>query len=315
MIRTLSHAGLAGLIFSSLVACCSASTYPLAVLADNPVGYWRMTDVVALYPLVTNSGTAGAALDGTANGVKPHNQAWFGVEGPRPSAFAGFEADNVGVGFADDGTEYDTNGRIEIDDPGMDSVLDAGSGDSITMECWFNSNGVGSSQEYMISKGREGSSDYANYGLRLNYGGLVSFHFHTPDGKYVTWDGGLTGLDDQQWHYVALAHTFGDGTAGTGSTLVCIDGVDITSGGTWGGTGAGLQDAIPAVVDTDLMIGGARASTGNEFDGTLDEVAVYDRALTLSEMQSHYAAATVPEPGTLVLLASLLLGSLLIRRK
>ena len=41
-----------------------------------------------------------------------------------------------------------------------------------------------------------------------------------------------------------------------------------------------------------LILGGVVSNSEERYDGTLDEVAVYDRALTEDEIQNHYNAGT-----------------------
>ena len=54
--------------------------------------------------------------------------------------------------------------------------------------------------------------------------------------------------------------------------------------------------------DDGFFIGRHYWGPDHMFDGTIDEVAIYARALSEDEVFAHYAAA-VPEPGTLALLA------------
>lgn len=118
------------------------------------------------------------------------------------------------------------------------------------------------------------------------------------------------------WHHVVWVRQ-GGGTDQEGSTLY-IDGVDVTSllapdpdlccnGGT------------PNVNATQFRINRARDLT-RFFVGSMDEIALYDRALTPAEVTDHYLAFVNPVPvgGPLawVLLSGLLLatGVALLRR-
>ena len=52
-----------------------------------------------------------------------------------------------------------------------------------------------------------------------------------------------------------------------------------------------------------------------KWPGTLDEIAIYGRALTQDEILRHYYAGVVPEPTTLALLGLSGLGLLARRRR
>ena len=53
---------------------------------------------------------------------------------------------------------------------------------------------------------------------------------------------------------------------------------------------------------------------GDRFSGLADEVAIYGTTLTPAQIQAHYAAAQVPEPGTAAL-GLVSLGLLALRRR
>ncbi|NLE39782.1 MAG: hypothetical protein GX621_17320 [Pirellulaceae bacterium] len=272
-----------------------AGPYSAAVLADNPVGYWTFDSVSLDHPFVVNSGTQGASLDGFTD-VDPAN---VGIPGP---AYSGFDFGNSAILFTDANTQIVTVPTTGIS-PG---ILDFTTGQSFTAELWFQSNGDGG-PEYMLCKNRatSGAAD-SNYGIRLA-GEKISFHFHTASGGYVEWESNkqVTFGSENFWHYLAISHTFGDGTTG-GATRVYIDGMDITADGAWKN---GSQHAIPAVNTADaLRIGGARNNTNSTFDGRIDEVAMYNRFLDTSELDAHYAASgrtgdtflDLPDPGDYV---------------
>jgi hypothetical protein len=64
-----------------------------------------------------------------------------------------------------------------------------------------------------------------------------------------------------------------------------LDGADVTNT-------SSIPELVPAMVDTstDLFIGRASNATAG-FPGTLDEVAIYARALDAEEVLSHYRAS------------------------
>jgi hypothetical protein len=54
---------------------------------------------------------------------------------------------------------------------------------------------------------------------------------------------------------------------------------------------------------------------GHHLAGVIDEVAIYDRALSWEEVQSHFAVATVPEPASWLLLLAGAAGLACLRRR
>ncbi|MCF7976075.1 MAG: discoidin domain-containing protein, partial [Phycisphaerae bacterium] len=102
--------------------------------------------------------------------------------------------------------------------------------------------------------------------------------------------GGTTPVDDGEWHYVA-------GTFGNQTLRIYVDGVQEGEVQSTGGV-----DINPN--DWPIMLGGESSSNGGQqFVGTLDEVAIFNRELTAEEIQDIYingmpasGAASSPQP-------------------
>lgn len=278
--------------------------YVDAVLADSPVAYWRLSETAgtttansANTPPSTNPPSL---LDGTVSGGVDPN-----VAGPRPAPFPGFSSSNSAGDF--DGL----GGHIAVTDPGTGSVLDFGSGDSITMEAWVSPT-ASPSLDYVVGKGRVAStsSTNQNYAVRLRSasGGSAALSFiyrNAANNEWNVWNSTADFAVDGDWHHVALTYTW-DGT-GT-SVRAYIDGAP--SGGSWhsaGGYGSGTSD--PYQDNDELWIGSAQAgSPGSSVEGGIDEVAVYREALSDSQIRRHHMSGisgtffnkvTDPNPGGL----------------
>ena len=107
---------------------------------------------------------------------------------------------------------------------------------------------------------------------------------------------------------VGIFHGASDG--GGGSAQFYLDGIP----GALETIGGDLQDA--GGDDGLWYIGTTRGpASGFSWDGLLDEIAIYNRALTPVEIQNHIALANIPEPTSSALLGLLGIASLLRRKR
>ncbi len=113
-------------------------------------------------------------------------------------------------------------------------------------------------------------------GLLLNGG---AFGFGTQNGDvFGIPSAGLAG----KWHHIVAEFTNG----AVGSNKLYVDGVPQTLT-----QRAGAPNNANAVVAATLRIGGLGASTSYRFGGQLDEVRLFKRALTATEVSAEFAAA------------------------
>lgn len=108
------------------------------------------------------------------------------------------------------------------------------------------------------------------------------------------YNGGLRSPDGSmppgRWHHLLWVRS-GGGNASQGSTLY-LDGVDVTAS-LVGDPLLPANTLTPTVSPTELRINRGRDFEGTRvFQGTLDEVALYDRALSAVEAAEHYRALT-----------------------
>lgn len=97
------------------------------------------------------------------------------------------------------------------------------------------------------------------------------------DGKLLVFDSAALVstkvVNDDRWHHIV--YTYGDGTG-----RLYVDGA-LEASASW----KRIEGGAPASLGYD-------ASLGNRFVGSLDEVAVYDNALTEAQVKQHYTAAS-----------------------
>ena len=281
----------------------AAADYATAVLADNPIAYWRFED-----------GNLGDKLIGqTATDSAGNHHGTYSVEGttcdgvelvagvPGIGGLAGSFA-----GLSDSNGEYvlyDTLGSFgsDIDDNGA------------TFEFWYKdmqSNTYSTRIFGVVNDRPGGSTDYkTQFSCTLDRAttGTTELFLRedrkegsTNDAQEIEFDGSVKDIHDGDWHHVAwVIETSVDGVPLNG-LKVYVDGVLITPTFTDGdpvlNNFADLDKAftVGCMHDRD-----GRGPQSHLRDGVIDEFAVYSKALTQAEIQAHIDA--IPEPSTLVL--------------
>jgi hypothetical protein len=278
-------------ILSAWLVCtafAAQAAYHEIVLKDKPTAYWRMNDAKADSIKNHAPGEQAALLDGTIAGKVSLKQS-----GPSTETFPEFEPDSAAAAFTGKG-DY-----VRIKDPGANSPLDFKLGESITLEAWVFLNQIGSGQQvYVVGKGRTGTKGFAadnqNWALRLRGEkgeACVSFLFRdersgkekpqTSDEFWHRWSSTKGFVPGSGWHHVAITYTFGKGDSIKGY----LDGAEVK--GKW--DMGGKTDLGPVVDDDEVWIGSSMGgSAGNSFNGLINEVALYRRALSGSDLKSRY---------------------------
>jgi putative membrane-bound dehydrogenase-like protein len=250
--------------------------YARTILQARPLGYWRLDDPT--FPAALDASDhgrharfePGVALflpgAGTGEGISPNPQL-------TPSPFSGPDALNRAVHFA--------GGRasVTLPDPGPDR----------TLECWAW-NGLTNSARpvtgFLATLAADPAPDPAASVLQLGLTGTL--HPDTP-GRLFLADGdplhppavGRTPLGLRTWHHVVLVQR-GDRVA------VYLDGRPEPE----------IDTPLPTPTPAGrlrLLLGG-RPDGYAGFEGRLDEVALYDRALEPAEITAHFRLAQPPTP-------------------
>lgn len=240
--------------------------YARAILASRPAAYWRLDEIrpslaadssgnglTASYEPGVAFYLPGAQVDAHAIADKPEN----------PSTFSGPRINRA---------PHLAGGRLRADVPGL--------GDNYSIEFWFWNallSDVPPITGYLFSRGRAGSPQAEQLGiggtqLRVGEGRLF---FRAGDAAKETVVG-RTPLEFRKWHHVALVRR--------GSEVrVYLD-------------GGVSPDLIVAVVgrsenEASLAFGGHHESNEATFEGRIDEISVFARALTPDEIAAHYRAS------------------------
>jgi hypothetical protein len=168
--------------------------------------------------------------------------------------------------------EFDgVNDYVEVNDSTSLDIVD-----EITITAWvYDMKGSGT-----IAFKKEG--DCLQYGFDF-YQNRLSFHYRTQCGSGVSYQHTYksdSSISSNAWHHVAVRYESGD----SASAAVFLDGIEIP--GSWThGNGSGEMVSMPSY----LTIGSTVTDGGTAqayFKGMLDEVHIYDRALSAEEIQA-----------------------------
>jgi hypothetical protein len=233
-------------------------TYPQEVLADGPIGYWRLNEA---------SGTTMADSSGNSHGGSYLNSPTFGVTGPLASGpdAVSFASASLQAGEVTDRAALDITG-------------------SLTLEAWvyLNSTGGLATIRGIISK-FIGSENQRSYNLSYNNSGQLLMVV-SPDGtftnaKTIT---GSTGIGTGAWRHVAAIYI------PSTRMEIFVDGVSYLS------DTSGVPAAIHSGTAPLWLARQFAASVDNGANARLAECAIYNKALTSTRIAAHYAARTRP---------------------
>ncbi|MGD0816500.1 MAG: beta-galactosidase GalA [Verrucomicrobiota bacterium] len=238
----------------------NAATYENAVMQANPVAYWRLNE--------TNNPSSGTAVAydywGGYNGI--YGVASInGVAGPRPTNGLNiFESSNTAVSLA----ANTTNSCVALPALNLNT-------NTVTLTCWINPAASPQAAYAGLIYCRSGSTvsglSYDGAGAQLGFTWNQAF-------ASFTWESGLL-PPANQWSLVALVVT------PTNATLSLYNTNSIAS----------ATLAISNDVQTfagPTYIGVDPYASARTFNGTIDEVAVFNYAMTPAQVQQLYSGAS-----------------------
>ncbi|MDB6110190.1 MAG: exported protein of unknown function, partial [Pedosphaera sp.] len=254
----------------------SGVAYPAAVLTSAPVGYWRLgeTNGAALDVAVAAGSPQQGAQNGVYTGITATN---LNQAGPRAGdtvggqIVAGLELNNVATRFA--GNNDGGDDVILIPDPG---VFNYAANRAFSLEAWING---ATSQELgaaIISKGFGGGGEQYTLDVQNNL-----FRFYVRDSGTTAATTSATFGPNGTWQHVVAVY---DQAAGIMRLYI-------------NGTQAASTTPRATLLNTSdpITIGARKPSNAGtyslNFDGRIDEVAIYNRALSPTEITAHFNAA------------------------
>jgi len=184
-----------------------------------------------------------------------------------------------GIGGGDTGALFDgVSGRVTVpNDPALGP-------NHISMEALVRWDGPNTLQQRILEKSFFEGGQQASYNLSILNDGKVQVEVRS---------GGLATSHTTTQALAAGQEAYLVGTFNGTSVSIYLDGALVHSGAAAAGD---LQDGLNA-----LGIGN-QSERDRPFLGLIDEVALYDYALSAGDIGLHYTALTIPEPATYGLL-------------
>ncbi len=243
---------------SLTLAAPSTAAYPVAVSNLNPVAYWRLNETNPPYAYENWGGYTGVYDTGVG----------LGQPGPTPSlGFPGFETDNLSITL----TNAEPNSWVTV--PALN--LDA---NTVTITAWINPSGAQTASSAIFFSRAGGT--VAGLGFDDTGLGELAYTWANNGATY----GFLSGLTPPQgiWSFVAVviepsqATLYVDNANGTAASVNLV-------------TNAVQSFSGPSEIGNDPYDSTAGTRT---FEGLIDEVTVYNQALSATEISALYTAAS-----------------------
>jgi concanavalin A-like lectin/glucanase superfamily protein/Ig-like domain-containing protein len=239
------------------VSVFAVTNYPFAAMYGNPLAYYRFSET---------SGTTAYDYAGGFNGTLT-GPIVTGVTGPRPATWAGLESTNVGFQF--DGTDT----RVQLPPFNLQT-------NQMTIVAWINPAGPQNDQTGILNT--RSSTGVAGFFVNRNGNNALSYVWEGTS-SWNDFQSGLVPVENQ-WNFVALV-------------------IDPSKGTVYLDSGSGLTNAsfFPSegnkTVIWDSPNIGVDLGYPRWFNGDIDEVVVYDRALSSSEIANlDLLGTTTPGP-------------------
>ncbi len=266
-----------GTVYSISYLPAPMAPFPQAVLAAQPAAYWRLNDTPG--PNNGNPGDAGEiATDyqSANNGI--YTNVYLGNGGYSPTT----DPTETSAYFAYDAGNGCFAGMIGTN---IDFSSPSGGSSEFTVALWANGQGITQSGNAgIVTKGYFNGEE-----LNLDNGGPGnSLRFEVRDA--AAGDHSATNQfnsfklgNDSNWHYI-----IGVCDQVNGNLLLYLDGRMIGKGSI--NAGIGVNNAGPIPIQIGARNSSATTPGNNQFQGLLNDVAVYHYALSPGQVASQYGA-------------------------
>lgn len=236
-------------------AANNAANYTSQVLAQHPPGYWPFNDALNP-PVAANLGIGGSALNGA---YLNWSTTVPDFEAP---AYPGLETANTVLEVCG------TNGQVLIPPLNLNT-------NAVTFECWLKRNGNQSSYAGLVMHRNSADTNACGLGFHGTSNHL-GYSWNDAANTY-DWDSGLL-PPNGQWTYAAL-------TINAAQAVISM-----CDGTTWSSATNAVANAVQAFSGV-TRVGSDGGLSGRWFNGSLDEVAIYDASLTQAQLMHHALSA------------------------
>jgi hypothetical protein len=268
--QVLASNSVSGPVASSVatLTVLTVPAFPTAVMAAQPVGYWRLNETGKTSTGKLVAADAAHSFKGVYGSASAD-----GVAGPTPSeGFPGFESDNTGAQF--------TYGVAQsfVTLPALN--LNA---NTVTITAWVYPSGIPAYYSGIVFCRNDNTGDAS--GLCFTENGQIGYTWNQNDEDTWGWMSGLV-PPQGQWSFIALVVSPDSAVA-----YLC------NAGGQFSATNAITHTA--EAFNSSTLIGGDNGDGGNgtrTFNGEMDEVAIFKYALTPAQVLDLYFEAAGGSP-------------------
>jgi len=247
--------------------------------SSTPIGYWDMSD---------GSGTTVSDVSDAGNNLDGEMHASPGDDGPAWDSSNKVRGSNSLL-FNDGDSD-----RVIVDD---NSALDFNVDDAFSISCWIKRDGSsGAAYGGLVCKMAQTSTAddaWEGYALYMDGSQHKQPRFLLYDGSGGAEElrvagGGTTAVNDTDWHHLVVTY---DGTAALGGVAMYLDGSPLSVSQ----VADTLETDDDILTSTDMIFGAFINNTGADpattiyhFDGNMDEIAIWSKALSSDEVSDVY---------------------------
>jgi hypothetical protein len=264
-----------------------ADKYAYEIYTNGPVAYWRLNETgnpaTSAYPL--------QAYDYSGHGVYPTygTAVTTSNAGPQAPIFPGFESTNLAAATTASGNGYLTVPPLHLNT------------NTVTFICWINPNGnQGGATGLLFARGGAESACGFGFNSANNGAGTMAqlgYTWNNNGSSTWGWNSGLYPIPNQ-WNFVAYVLTPTNLTAYLGY-------VDTNAYVTNFSQAVNVTAHQAETMNGGTVALGADVQQTREFVGTIDEAALFNKALSQSEILKMFqtgfgvTAAIPPSPATI----------------